>query len=144
MAGLEACRNLPKERCAASDDSTITPLHQPGSILDPLTEIAREGRRQLLAAAIRAAATRFVAQSGDERLPDGRQRVVRSGTGPEWTSQTGIGPTPVQRQKVAHRTAAVPAERRIRFTSNILPRWARRAPSLSPGVISRRITQIWP
>jgi hypothetical protein len=35
------------------DDITITPLHQPGSILDPLTEIAREGARQMLAAALR-------------------------------------------------------------------------------------------
>ena len=34
------------------DDTTITPLHQPGSIVDPLTEIAREGARQMLAAAL--------------------------------------------------------------------------------------------
>ena len=32
------------------DDTTITPLHQPGSIIDPLTEIAREGARRMLAA----------------------------------------------------------------------------------------------
>ena len=25
------------------DDTTITPFHQPGSVIDPLTEIAREG-----------------------------------------------------------------------------------------------------
>lgn len=31
-----------------NDDTTISPLHQPGSILDPLTEIAREGARQML------------------------------------------------------------------------------------------------
>ena len=65
------------------DDTTITPLHQPGLIVDPLTEIAREGARQMLAAALRAEATSFVAQFADERLPDGRQRVVRHGTGPE-------------------------------------------------------------
>ena len=35
-----------------NDDTTISPLHQPGLILDPLTEIAREGARQMLAAAI--------------------------------------------------------------------------------------------
>ena len=63
------------------DDTTITPLHQPGSILDPLTEIAREGARQMLAAALRAEATSFVAQFADELLRDGRQRVVRHGTG---------------------------------------------------------------
>ncbi len=33
------------------DDTTITPLQQPGTILDPLTKIAREGARRMLAAA---------------------------------------------------------------------------------------------
>ena len=112
------------------DDTTITPLHQPGSIIDPLSEIAREGARQMLAAALRAEATSFVAQFSDERLPDGRQRVVRHGTGPERTIQTGIGLIPVQRQKVRDRATGVPGERKIRFTSNILPRWARRCRSL--------------
>lgn len=113
-----------------TDGTTITPLHQPGSILDPLTEIAREGARQMLAAALRAEAASFVAQFSEERLPDGRQRVVRHGTGPERMIQTGIGRIPVQRPKVRDRAAGVPDERKIRFTSNILPRWARRSKSL--------------
>ena len=112
------------------DDTTITPLHQPGSILDPLTEIAREGARQMLAAALKAEANGFVAQLADERLPDGRQRIVRHGAGPERTIQTGIGPIEVQRPKVRDRATGVPAEGKIRFTSNILPRWARRSKSL--------------
>lgn len=112
------------------EDTTITALHQPGSILDPLTEIAREGARQMLMAALKAEAAGFVAQFGDELLADGRQRVVRHGAGPERMIQTGIGPIAVQRQKVRDRAADVPAEKRIRFTSNILPRWARRSRSL--------------
>ena len=111
------------------DDTTITPLHQPGSIIDPLTEIAREGARQMLMAALKAEAASFVARFGEERLPDGRQRVVHHGTGPERTIQTGIGPIPVQRQKVRDRATDVP-EAKIRFTSNILPKWARRSRSL--------------
>ena len=62
-----------------NDDTTITPLHQPGLILDPLTEIAREGARQMLAAALKAEAANFVAQFNDDLLPDGRQRVVHHG-----------------------------------------------------------------
>jgi putative transposase len=112
------------------NDTTITPFHQPGSIFDPLTEIARDGARQMLAAALKAEAASFVAQFEDERLPDGRQRVVRHGTGPERAVQTGIGPIPVQRPKVRDRAADVPAGQKIRFTSNILPRWARRSKSL--------------
>ncbi len=112
------------------DDTTITPLHQPGTILDPLTEIAREGARRMLAAALKAEAASFVALFEDERLPDGRQRIVHHGSGPERTIQTGIGALPVQRQKVRDRATSLPAEQKIRFTSAILPRWARRSRSL--------------
>jgi len=113
-----------------NDDTTIAALHQPGSILDPLSEIALDGARQMLAAAIKAEATTFVALFSDDLLPDGRQRVVRHGTGPERMIQTGIGPIPVQRQKVRDRAMGVPRENKIRFTSNILPKWARRSRSL--------------
>lgn len=113
-----------------NDDTTITLLHQPGAILDPLTEIAREGARQMLMAALKAEAASFVALFDAERLPDGRQRVVRHGAGPERTIQTGIGPIEVARQKVRDRATGVPPEKKIRFTSAILPRWARRSRSL--------------
>ena len=112
------------------DDNTITLLHQPGSIIDPLTEIAREGARQMLMAALKAEAASFVALFGEVLLPDGRQRVVRHGAGPERTIQSGIGPIPIQRQKVRDRAIDAPPEQKIRFTSNILPKWARRSRSL--------------
>src|SRR5690606_24042987 len=108
----------------------ITPFHHPGSVVDPLTELARDGARQMLAAALKAEAASFVAEFADDRLSDGRQRIVRHGTGPERMIQTGIGPIPVQRQKVRDRATDVPAERKIRFTSSILPKWARRSRSL--------------
>ena len=63
------------------------------------------------------------------RLPDGRDRLVRHGHGPERHVQTGIGPVAVQRARVRDRGAGETGER-IRFTSAILPRWARRTPSL--------------
>jgi hypothetical protein len=81
----------------------------------------------MLAAALRAAAESFVARFIDERLPDGRQRVVHHGAGPERTIQTGIGPVPVQRRKVRDRAADAPPKSKIRFTSHVLPRWARRS-----------------
>ena len=46
------------------DDTSISPLHQRGSILNPLTEIAREGARQMLAAALQAETASFVARFG--------------------------------------------------------------------------------
>jgi len=64
------------------------------------------------------------------RLPDGRERVVRHGHGPERLVQTGIGPVPVRRAKLRDRGAGEGGGERIRFASAILPRWARRTRSL--------------
>lgn len=110
-------------------DTDIIALRQPGSVDDPLTEIARDGARRMLAAALRAEADAFVAQHAEEVLPDGRQRVVRHGYGPERSIQTGIGALDVRRPKVRDR-AAGPADEKVRFSSAILPKWARRSRSL--------------
>ena len=113
-----------------TDDTTIIPFRQPGSIIGPLTEIARDGARRMLMAALKAEADSFVAQFSEDLLADGRQRVVRHGAGPERVIQTGIGPIDVRRQKVRDRATDLPVEAKIRFTSNILPKWARRSKSL--------------
>src|SRR5947209_2520524 len=63
------------------------------------------------------------------QLPDGRDRLVRHGLGPERLMQTGIGPVPVRRVKLRDRGASLEGER-IRFSSALLPRWARRTRSL--------------
>jgi hypothetical protein len=73
-------------------DSTVVPLRQPEEIEDPLTAILRSGARRLLAQAVEAEAEAFLAAMRDRRLPDGRERVVRHGRGPERVIQTGIGP----------------------------------------------------
>jgi len=112
------------------NDIDIIALRQPESVVDPLTEIARDGARRMLAAALRAEADAFVDQHTHEVLPDGRQRVVRHGYGPERSIQTGIGALDVRRPKVRDRAADVQSEQKIRFSSGILPRWARRSKSL--------------
>jgi len=129
VAGVEACQNFQKERYAMKNDTDIIALRQPESVDDPLTEIARDGARRMLAAALRAEADTFVAQHAESVLPDGRQRVVRHGYGPERSIQTGIGALDVRRPKVRDR-AAGQDEDKIRFTSAILPKWARRSRSL--------------
>jgi putative transposase len=112
-----------------TSDSTVVPLRQPDDIDDPLTAILRSGARQLLAQAIEAEAEAFLARMKGMRLPDGRERVVRHGHGPERAVQTGIGPVAVRRVRIRDRGAGAGGER-IRFTSAILPRWARRTRSL--------------
>jgi transposase-like protein len=112
------------------EDTTVIPFRHADSVEDPLTELAREGARRMLAEALKAEADAFVASFADELLSDGRQRVVRHGYGPERSIQTGIGAIDVRRPKVRDRALGQPEGRRVRFTSNILPRWARRSKSL--------------
>ncbi len=85
--------------------------------------------------AIEAEAEAFLASMREVRLPDGRERLVRHGHGPERQVQTGIGPVAVQRVRLRDRGASAggaddAGAERIRFTSAILPRWARRTHSL--------------
>jgi putative transposase len=112
------------------NDTLILPFRQSETIADPLTELAREGARRMLAEALKAEADAFVASFADERLDDGRKRIVRHGFGPERQIQTGIGALDVQRPKVRDRLANTNPAAKVRFTSNILPKWARRSVSL--------------
>ena len=110
-------------------DSIVVSLRQPETIDDPLTAILRSGARRPLAQAIEAEADAFLAQMRGTPLPDGLERIVRHGHEPERLAQTGIGPVAVRRVRLRDRGAAEAGER-IRFSSAILPRWARRTPSL--------------
>jgi transposase-like protein len=112
-----------------SENINVVPLRLPNEVDDPLTNILRSGARQLLAQAVEMEAEAFLLAMRGLKLPDGRDRLVRHGHGPERTIQTGIGPVEVERVKIRDRAAAEDGER-IRFTSAILPLWARRTKSL--------------
>ena len=112
-----------------TSDSIVVSLRQPDTVDDPLTAVLRNGARRLLAQAIEAEAEAFLATMKGLHLPDGRDRMVRHGHGPERQVQTGIGPVAVQRVRLRDRGAGETGHR-IGFTSAILPRWARRTPSL--------------
>ena len=57
VACVEARPNFQKERYAMKNDTDIIALRQSDSFDDPLTEIARDGARRMLAAALRACLT---------------------------------------------------------------------------------------
>ena len=109
--------------------SNIVRLRQPDAIHDPLTEVLRAGARQLLAQAVELEVEAFLAERAGLKLLDGRARLVRHGHAPERAVQTGIGAVAVARPKVRDRGVGE-GDERIRFTSAILPRWARRTRSL--------------
>jgi putative transposase len=109
--------------------TNVVRLRQADEPYDPLTDVLRAGARRLLAQAVELEAEAFLAGMRALKLPDGRDRLVRHGHGPERMIQTGIGPVVVARVKIRDRGAASDEER-IRFSSAILPKWARRTRSL--------------
>jgi putative transposase len=71
----------------------------------------------------------FMARHADLELSDGRRRVVRHGHDPVRPVQTGIGPVEVSKPKARDRGATT-GDERIRYSSTILPKSARRTRSL--------------
>jgi putative transposase len=109
-------------------DTNVFELSQPGSFADPLTEVLRNGARALLAEAVEAEVAALLSCHADKLTDDGRQRLVRHGHLPEREIMTGIGPVTVRCPRVRDRVGK--GAERIRFSSAILPPYARRSKSL--------------
>ena len=109
-------------------DSNVFRLSQPGTFSDPLTEVLRNGARALLSQAVEAEVAALLNRHADQRTDDGRQRLVRHGHLPEREIVTGIGPVAVRCPRVRDRVGD--GSERIRFSSAILPPYARRSKSL--------------
>ena len=109
-------------------DTNVFQLSQPGTFADPLTEVLRDGARALLAHAVEAEVSAWLSGHADKRTDDGRQRLVRHGHLPEREIMTGIGPVAVRCPRVRDRVGEGSA--RIRFSSAIVPPYARRSKSL--------------
>ena len=109
-------------------DTNVFALVQPGTFNDRLTDVLRDGARALLARAVEAEVAGFLAEHADKRTDDGRQRLVRHGHLPKRSIMTGIGAVEVCVPRVRDRLCG--ADDRIRFSSAILPPYARRSKSL--------------
>lgn len=109
-------------------ETTITTLRDPsGFSPDPLTELIRQGARKLIEQALEAELATLLATFADDRLDDGRARLVRHGHLPEREIVTGIGPVAVKVPRVRDRK---PGEDKVTFTPSILPRYLRKAKSV--------------
>ncbi|SEO34814.1 Transposase (or an inactivated derivative) [Paracoccus alcaliphilus] len=109
--------------------STITHLPDPsGFSSDPLTDLVRDGARQLIRQAVEAELAVLLERHAADRLEDGRARLVRHGHLPEREVLTGIGPVSVKVPRVRDRGAG---EDRISFTPSILPRYLRKTKSVA-------------
>ena len=82
----------------------------------------------MLAAALEAEVDEFLARYADQRDQHGHRLAVRNGHLPKRSLVTGIGPIPIRQPRVDDRQLAKQGE--SRFSSAILPRYARRTPSV--------------
>ena len=110
------------------NESNVVELKAPAG--DALSELLKEGARQLLAQAIEAEVAELLAQYAGQTV-DGKRAVVRNGYLPERTLQTGLGDVPVQaslRSRERFWDIRAPKIDSI-FDNSLVPR-----PSWSPGV----------
>jgi len=109
-------------------ETNVFELTQPGTFSDPLTEVLRNGARTLLEQAVEAEVAAWLSTHTDKLTDDGRRRLVRHGHMPEREVMTGIGAVAVRCPRVRDRVGE--GGERIRFSSAILPPYARRSKSL--------------
>ena len=96
----------------------------------PLDEIAREGARRMLVAALETEVAAYVEAHREKRDDDGHALVVRNGKGRTRKVTVGAGTIPVNAPRVNDRRTDQDGRRR-RFTSRILPPYMRRSPKMA-------------
>ena len=93
--------------------------------VSPLDELVTEGARRMLAAALEAEVADYIDRYLGDVDGDGHRLVVRNGRAAERTLVTGAGALKVQAPRVWDRREG------RRFSSYILPRYARRSPKVA-------------
>jgi transposase-like protein len=96
---------------------------------DLLTGILRQGAQQLLAQAVEAEVVAYIERHAAIRDANGHRMVVRNGHLPKRELQTGIGPVQVRQPRVNDKRLDENGDR-IRFNSEILPKYLRKTRSL--------------
>ena len=99
-----------------------------GSLLD---ELVRDGARAMLAAALQAEVAAYVEAHLAEVDEDGHRLVVRNGYHTAREVATAAGAVPVQQPRVNDRRTDAETGQRARFSSAILPAWARKSPQVA-------------
>jgi transposase-like protein len=96
-----------------------------------IDELVREGARRMLAEALQAEVDAYIARHADERYDDGRRLVVRNGAHQPREVLTSAGAVEVVAPRVNDRRTDPGTGERCRFSSVILPPWARKTPKIT-------------
>jgi len=113
-----------------SKDVTQLPVER-AELPPDLDELAREGARRMIAAALRVEADEYVERLAEERDAEGHRLVVRNGYGKERRVTVGAGTIRLRAPRVDDRREDPQTGERRRFSSAILPRYARRSPKVT-------------
>lgn len=95
-----------------------------------LDDLAREGARRMIAAALRAEADEYVERFSDEVDEGGRRVVVRNGRARERKVTIGSGTIAIKAPRVNDKRVEEETGERQKFSSRILPAYARRSPKV--------------
>lgn len=101
-----------------------------GTVSSTLEQIAREGARRMLAAALEAEVAAYIEEHQQTRDEQGHRLVVRNGKAQPRTVLLGAGTVEVQAPRVNDRRVDEAGQRQ-RFTSQILPPYMRRSPKVA-------------
>ena len=125
-------KQVPERKYTMTDDKVIEFKSQAeqASFTDALSELVRQGARQIIAQAVEAELSEFLSSYGDLKDKNGCQGVVRNGYLPQRTITTGVGEVEIQVPKVRDRTGSG-----IKFNSLLLPPYLKR---------SRRMEEVLP
>ena len=85
----------------------------------------------MLAAALQAEVDAYIEQFAGERDQEGRRLVVRNGSAEPRTMLTSAGAVEVTAPRVNDKRTDPGTGERLRFSSAILPPWARKTPQVS-------------
>src|SRR4051795_12619862 len=96
-----------------------------------LDDLAREGARRMIAAALEAEVVDYIEGFTDERDEDGKRLVVRNGRARERRVTVGSGTVRIRAPRVNDRRVDEQTGERQRFSSRILPAYARRSPKVN-------------
>ena len=94
-----------------------------------LEQVAREGARKMLQLALENEVEEFIQKHSNLTDEDGRNVVAKNGYMPQRDIVTGMGPLTMKQPRIDDRNLK-DYNRYDRFTSNILPRYLRRIPSI--------------
>jgi transposase-like protein len=119
----------PDGRDARAEQSAATgSITGSSSLID---EIVREGARRMLAEALQAEVDAYIARFAAERDERGRRLVVRNGCHQPREVLTSAGAVEVCAPRVNDRRIDSDTGERMRFSSAILPPWARKTPKIT-------------